>query len=114
MQEENNQQPAPKNAALSISRLVAYVVYLIAVFIEVILLLRVVLLLFSANPLTPFVNFVYNTSNYFMAPFRGIFPPHAAEFSGGYLDTSALFAALVYLILVAAIQSVMMYLERRR
>jgi hypothetical protein len=114
MEDNNNQTPAPKNAALSLSRLIVYIVYLIAVFIEVILLLRVALLFFSANPLTPFVNFVYSTSNYFMAPFRGIFPAHPAELTGGYLDTSALFAALVYLIIVAAIQSLMVYLERRR
>lgn len=114
MEENNRPAPPRRNAATSLSRLVVYIVYLVAVFVEVILLLRVVLLLLSANQAVPFVDFIYSTSNYFLAPFRGIFAAHPAQLTGGYLDTSALFAALIYLIIVAAIQSVLMYLDRRR
>lgn len=110
---ENNNRPA-KNAALSITKIIIYAVYIIAVFVEVMLLLRIVLLLFSANPTVPFVEWVYSVSGYFLAPFRGIFPARASELTGGYLDTSAIFAAVVYLIIVAVIQSVMRYLDRRR
>jgi len=115
MEHDSHKSPAPRNAALSITRLIVYFVYLIAVFIETILLLRVFFLLFSANPATPFVSFVYTTSTQFMAPFQGIFPSQAVitGVTTGYLDSSALFAAVVYLIIVTIIQSVLAYLDRR-
>lgn len=116
MENDGHKSPAPHNAALSITKVIVYLVYLVAVFIETILLLRVFFLLFSANPSTPFVNFVYTTSTQFMAPFQGIFPSHAVTTgvnTTGYLDTSALFAAMAYLILVTVIQSVLAYLDRR-
>jgi len=98
---------------LNLTKVIVYVVYLIAVFIEVMLLLRVALLYFAANPVTPFVQFVYNVSDAFLIPFRGIFPAHASGLTGGYLDTSALFAAVVYLIVVSVIQSLLYYLDRK-
>lgn len=116
MENDGHKSPAPRNTALSITKIIVYFVYLIAVFIETILLLRVFFLLFSANPATPFVNFVYTTSTQFMAPFQGIFPSQAITTSTnttGYLDTSALFAAMVYLIIVTIIQSLLAYLDRR-
>lgn len=62
---------------------------------EIILGIRVVLRLFSANPSVAFVGWIYETSSSLMAPFRGIFPQ--AVINRGYvLDFSAIFAMLVY------------------
>lgn len=114
MEETPQKNQAPARAALSLTKIIVYVIYLIAVFIEVMLLLRVVLLYFGANPIAPFVQFVYNVSEAFMTPFRGIFPAHVSGLTGGYIDTSALFAALIYLIIVAVIQSVLYYLDSKK
>ena len=59
---------------LSVSRIIAYIVYAWAFVAVVLLALRVFLLAFSANASTPFVEFVYRTSADYMAPFREIFP----------------------------------------
>lgn len=99
---------------VSILQIVAYFAYVVVVYIEVLLLLRVALLFFSANPASPFVEFVYTHSAQFMAPFRGAFPTQPATLTGGYLDTSALLAAVVYLILVALVQGLLTFLDRRR
>jgi uncharacterized protein YggT (Ycf19 family) len=61
----------------------------------IVLALRVFLLAASANPNTPFVDFIYNTSSTFLQPFRGIFPPRDVH-NGGYLDVAAMFAIIIY------------------
>lgn len=64
-------------------------------FIEGLLALRIVLKFFDANPLTPFVSWVYQTSRPLLTPFEGIFP--SATTRGGFvLEVSALFALLAY------------------
>lgn len=84
---------------LLIGRLAAYLAYAWLVFVDLLLGFRVFLLLFGANPHAGFARFIYTTSADAMAPFRGLFPPHALE-ATGYLDVSALFAVLVYTLLV--------------
>src|SRR3954467_4878269 len=65
---------------------------------EAILGLRVLFRLFNANPTSPFVHWIYQTSSTLMDPFRGIFTAH--EIARGYtLDISALFAMLMYAII---------------
>lgn len=64
-------------------------------FIEGLIALRILLKFFGANPLTPFVVWVYETSKPLLTPFEGIFPSATAR--GGFtLEVSALFALLVY------------------
>lgn len=64
----------------------------------VLLLLRVLFRLFHANPGAAFVNWIYDTSDVLIAPFRGIFP--SATIEPGYtLDITALFAMLMYAVL---------------
>lgn len=59
------------------------------------LLLRVLLRLFAANPASAFVDWIYDTSDFLLAPFRGIFP--VEEISPGHvLDLPALFAIVMY------------------
>ncbi len=62
--------------------------------IELLIGLRIILKLFSANPQTPFVDFVYSTSHQLLTPFLGMFPSPTRH--GSVLEISALFALLVY------------------
>lgn len=84
---------------LVLGRMVAYLAYAWLVFVDVLLIFRVFLLAFAANPNAGFARFIYTTTADVMAPFRGLFPPHPVQ-STGYLDVSALFAILVYTLLV--------------
>lgn len=90
---------------LSVSRIIAYIVYAWAFIAVVVLALRVFLLAFSANASTPFVEFVYRTSADYMAPFRDIFPVKPLS-ETGYFDVAALFAIIMYLLLAWLISSV--------
>lgn len=63
--------------------------------VEVFLGLRVILRLFAANPDNGFVQFIYNSSNVLMQPFRGIFPVEHLG-NGHIIDFSALFAMVIY------------------
>jgi uncharacterized protein YggT (Ycf19 family) len=57
--------------------------------------LRIILLLFGANTSSGFVSFIYNASQPFVAPFRGIFPSQYLG-SGFFIDTAAILAFIVY------------------
>ncbi len=81
---------------LRVSKIIAYILYAWVIVGVVSLVLRVFLLLFSANQTTPFVKFIYQVSSDYLAPFRGIFPAKPVG-ETGYLDIAALFAVIVYL-----------------
>jgi uncharacterized protein YggT (Ycf19 family) len=72
--------------------------------------IRVFFLLFSASSTAPFVDFIYRLSSDYLAPFRGIFPPHTVG-ETGYLDIAALFAIFVYLVLVWLLSSLIKYIQ---
>ncbi len=95
---------------LSVSRIIAYIVYAWAFVAVVLLGLRVFLLAFSANASTPFVEFVYRTSADYMAPFRDIFPVKPIG-ETGYFDVAALFAIIMYLLLAWLISSVIRLIQ---
>ena len=84
---------------LRLGKAASYLLYLWVIIGVVSLGLRIFLLLFSANLATPFVNFVIRLSDDYLAPFRGIFPPHQVG-ENGYFDVAALFAIFVYLVLM--------------
>lgn len=72
--------------------------------IVVILLgLRFVLKLFGANPISPFVTWVYNSTGELLSPFRGIFISPTVE-NGFVLELSTLFAIIIYLLVWYLIQ----------
>lgn len=97
---------------LRISKIIAFVMYA-WVFAGIVLMgLRVFLLLFSANPTTPFVEFVYRTSADYLEPFRGIFPPRAVS-ETGYFDVAALFAIIIYLLLAWGFSALLQYIQYR-
>lgn len=97
---------------LSVSRIIAYIVYAWAFIAVVVLALRVFLLAFSANASTPFVEFVYRTSADYMAPFRDIFPVKPLS-ETGYFDVAALFAIIMYLLLAWLISSVIHLIQHK-
>jgi uncharacterized protein YggT (Ycf19 family) len=98
---------------VSFGRAVAYFVNGFIYFANALLLFRVFFLLFSANPETPFVTWVYKVTTDLMAPFRGIFPTKPVG-ETGYLDISAIFAIIFYLILSSAITNLMHYLDNKK
>lgn len=95
---------------LSVSRIVAYIIYAWAFVAVVLLSLRVFMLAFSANVNTPFVEFVYRTSADYMAPFRDIFPIKPLG-ETGYFDVAALFAIIMYLLLAWLISSIIRLIQ---
>lgn len=99
-----------KKTKLNIYRVVTYITYAFIFIAIVTLSFRILFLLFSANPSTPFVNWIYNISSDFMKPFRGIFPTKPVG-ETGYLDASALFALMMYSILGAVVKGIMDRLE---
>lgn len=78
--------------------------------VEFLIGLRIVLKLLGANPQTPFVEWVYETSAPLLAPFEGMFPSPTLE--GGFvLEVSALFALVIYALIGYLISEVLAYLE---
>jgi len=71
------------------------IVHLFIGLAETVLVLRIVLRLFAANPTASFVHWVYTTSNTLLEPFRGIFQSGVIDKSY-VLDFTALFALVVY------------------
>lgn len=81
------------------------VLSLIAGILAVLLGLRILLLLFTANQGNAIVDFVYATTEPFVAPFRGIFDFDVVVVGDSTFDVAALVAlfgwALIYLLLMA-------------
>jgi hypothetical protein len=88
-------------AIWSVNRLVYYIVGVI----ETLLVFRFTLKILGANPISPFVSFIYSVSGVFVAPFTGIF--HTAVAEGietvSVLEPATIFAFLVYLVLAVGI-----------
>ncbi len=89
--------------------IIIWLVDLFIALVEIILGLRVIFRLFSANPDNSFVHWIYSTSGDLMAPFRGIFPV-AHLGNGVVLDFSAIFAMIVYAIIGYLIVSLLNWL----
>lgn len=89
----------------------SWLIHLAVGIAEAILALRIVLRLFDANPLTPFVHWIYTTSETLLFPFRGVFP--SGVIGRGYvLDFTALFALIIYAIAGAFLVFVVRQLEQ--
>lgn len=66
--------------------------------IEGILGLRIILKLFDASTIAPFVRWVYETTDPLLTPFSGMFP--APKLTGGFIiEFSALFAITIYAVI---------------
>ncbi len=96
-------------ALVRVARALTYLVYAFVLITLVILVLGFFLLLFGANPDVPFTEFVYRSLDRVMAPFRGIF--ESVELNGNsVLDTSVLFAMIVYGIVGIALSALIHWL----
>ena len=92
-----------------IARVLTYLVYAFVLISLVILVLGFFLLLFGANPDAPFAEWAYRSLDRVMAPFRGIF--ESVQLNGeSVLDTSVLFAMIVYGIVGIALSALIHWL----
>lgn len=74
---------------------VTQLLWLIVSVIIVLIAFRFVLMLLGANPVSGFVDFVYDVTDVFVAPFTGMIG--TPDFTnGGVLDVASLFAIIVY------------------
>jgi uncharacterized protein YggT (Ycf19 family) len=79
---------------------------------ELVLSFRIILKLFGANKAAPFVNWVYETSEPLLYPFKDIFP--SPKLNGLFvLEFSALFALLVYSLLAYVLTQLIGKLSRK-
>src|SRR5262245_21750051 len=94
---------------LRVARVLTYLVYAFVLITLVILVLVFFLLLFGANPDAPFAEWAYRSLDRVMAPFRGIF--ESVQLNGeSVLDTSVLFAMIVYGIVGIALSALIHWL----
>ena len=88
----------------------------IVIITEIILILGFLLLLFGANSQAGFVAWAYRNLDRVMAPFRGIFEPVHVGTAGNnvpsVLDTSVLFAMVIYGIVLLALRALIEWLSR--
>ncbi len=78
-----------------IASLMINLINLIVGIVEAFIGLRIVLKLVAANPQTPFVQWIYETSRGLIWPFAGMFPSPTLE-GGSIIEFNALIALLVY------------------
>src|SRR4051794_27527945 len=94
------------------ARALTYLVYAFVMFSLIILVLGFFLLLFGANPDASFAEWVYRSLERVMAPFRGLFEP--VQLTGdSVLDTSVLFAMIIYSILGMTLRALIDWLTER-
>jgi uncharacterized protein YggT (Ycf19 family) len=79
----------------NVARVLLWFVYVWLMVNLVLLVLAFTLRLLGANPTASFVDWVYRSVERTMAPFRGMFEPLALN-DQSVLDTSLLFAAIIY------------------
>jgi hypothetical protein len=92
-----------------VARVLTYLVYAFVLISLVIHVLGFFLLLVGANPDAPFSEWAYRSLDRVMAPFRGIF--ESVQLNGeSVLDTSVLFAMIVYGIVGIALSALIHWL----
>jgi uncharacterized protein YggT (Ycf19 family) len=102
----------PKDSKLlyiKFAKLLTLLIYLFFIVATLFLIIGFFLLLFGANPDTPFVKFVYHFAALFLQPFRGIFPGHQIS-DRSYFSGAALFAITMYGIGALGLNSLITYI----
>jgi hypothetical protein len=102
----------PRQMTIWLARAVVYVAYAYLVINELILVQGFLLELFGANPGSSYVDWAYRSLERVMAPFRGMFEPIQLD-GRSVLDTSIIFAAFIYGVLVVAVSSLIDWLTYR-
>jgi uncharacterized protein YggT (Ycf19 family) len=85
----------PKVLLLRASRVLSWFVYAFVVLVVILLTIAFVLELFGANPSAGFSQWIYDSTERAMQPFRGLFPPVEVT-DKSTLDVSLLFAMFMY------------------
>lgn len=80
-------------------RLIAKILYTVLLLIETVLAIRFVFTILQASKNSIFVNFIYNLSDKFLAPFAGIGVPSQIVFGGFVFDTFALLGLVIYMVI---------------
>ncbi len=91
----------------------AFIINLINIILGVIeasIGLRIILKLVAANPQTPFVSWIYETSRALIWPFQGMFPSPTLE-GGAILEFNALIALLAYAFIGYLLMELVTFLE---
>jgi hypothetical protein len=105
-------KPETKMGIEKVGRAVVYLVYFWVVLSIAVLVMGFFLLLFGANPDAAFAEWTYRALDRVMKPFRGLF--ESVDLSGNsVLDTSVLFAMIVYSMLALALRALIDWLTYR-
>jgi uncharacterized protein YggT (Ycf19 family) len=95
-----------------VAKVLLWLVYAWLLVTLALLMLAFVLLLFGASPDAAFVEWVYRSTERAMAPFRGMFQPVPLG-DASVLDTSLLFAAIIYTFLALLLRAAIDWLTAR-
>ena len=90
------------------------VVSLLFGILAVLIGIRILLLLLVANPGNPIVDFVYGTTEPFVAPFRGIFQFNEVRAGDATLDVAAVVALVGWLLIYLLIMAILRLGDRDR
>jgi hypothetical protein len=102
----------PKEKVVWAARAIAYLAYGYILLVQFVLVQGFLLLLLGANTGSSYVDWAYRSLERVMAPFRGIF--ESIDLTGqSVLDTSVLFAMVMYGILGLAVHSLLDWLTYR-
>jgi len=102
----------PKQITIWLARAIAYLAYAYLILTQIILVQGFLLRLFGANTGSSYVDWAYRSLDRVMAPFRGIF--ESIELNGNsVLDTSIIFAMVIYGILALLVHSLLDWLTYR-
>ena len=114
---DDSPQHPMRRAMLWVARAITWLLNAYIIIVEIILLLGFLLLLGGANPSSSFVQWAYRNLDRAMKPFRGIFEPIELGTTSGdvpaVVETSVLFAMIVYGIVLIVVQALMQWLHSR-
>ncbi|MFZ2125534.1 MAG: hypothetical protein WA087_03555 [Candidatus Saccharimonadales bacterium] len=113
---DNSTGTQPEKRDATSYQTAGYFIYLIFGILEVLLAFRFVLKLLGANPSSGFVDFVYNLSAIFVAPFAGIFNTILEDGAvvTSMLEPATLVALIVYALLAWGIVALIRVLSGRQ
>lgn len=111
-------QPAParpfrgsSSAVARMLRAVAQLVGLALGIVELLLIVRLVLLFFGANPAAQFTSVIYGWTDPLVAPFQGVFP-NVIGGADHVIDAAAILAIIVYAIGARVAEAILRLLAR--
>jgi uncharacterized membrane protein len=112
----NSTETQPKKRDATSYQTAGYFIYLIFGVLEVLLAFRFVLKLLGANHSSGFVDFVYNLSAIFVAPFAGIFNTSIANgaVTTSVFEPATLVALIVYALLAWGIVALIRVISGRQ